>query len=596
MFQTFAQWTVQAPIPAVKLQHGIVSHPNGNIYLLNGYDGSTVSNNMYIYNIALNTWTTGPNAPFADRGVSYCLGSDNRIYLKGGANTGQSFAAFNTALGTWTTLANSPNNSWEGSMDSYNGKIYLAGGENNLNNLSIYDIATNTWTAGPALPVGVMQQKTVSDNNGNIYVIGGRISSSTGTTTVQRFNIASGTWSIMASVPAIRNQFGACLGPNGLIYVIAGKDSYYNSSAPFYSDVYLYNPCSNTWTTSTSHPVAHGELAAAAVSNGIFAMGGTSGSGLTQNYFLPVTPGSLSYPSLTLTPASNQLCANTQVTLSVSGANTYTWNTSSNSNSIVVTPTANISYTVSGTNTVGCTATLVKSYTVIALPTVTATASSVTVCAGTSVSLTAGGASTYTWSNNSTNASIAVTPTGNTTYTVEGTNANGCQNSGTVGIIVNPLPNLTINTSNTVLCLGSSATITANGADTYTWNTASNSSVIVVSPTVTSTYTLNGTLSSSGCSSTATITQVVSSCTGINELTGNKLSVMAYPNPNNGQFQLKSTESCSLNLFNALGQLQRIIELNENNQFSVTVEGLSAGVYLISNTNKTVHLKIVVAE
>lgn len=596
MFQAFAQWTVQAPVPAIRMQHGIVSHPNGNIYLMNGSNGSAEFNNLYIYNVALNTWTTGPNAPFSDRGISYCLGSDNRVYLKGGTSNGQSFAAFNTSLGTWTTLANSPNASWEGSMDCYNGRIYMAGGEGFLNNFSIYDIATNTWTAGPALPVGVMQHKTVSDNNGNIYVIGGRISSSTGTTTVQRYNVALGTWSIMASVPAIRNQFGACLGPNGLIYVIAGKDSYFNSSSPFYSDVYVYNPCSNTWTTAPSHPVAHGELAAATVSNGIYAMGGTNGSGLTQNYFLPVAPGSLSYPSLTVTPASGQICANTQVTVAVSGANTYTWNTSSNSSSIVVTPTANISYTVSGTNTVGCTSTIVKNFTVNPLPTVTATASSATVCAGSNVTLTAGGANTYSWSNNSTGSVTIVAPLVDTAFTVEGTSAAGCKNSVNVSINVNPLPNLTINTSNTVLCIGSTATLTAGGANTYTWSTASNNSVLAVSPTVTTTYTLNGTNTSNGCSATATITQVVSSCTGINELTGNKMMVSAYPNPNNGEFQLQSSEACLLNLYNATGQLQRVIELNQSNNYRVSVDGLASGVYFIGNSNKTVQIKIVVTK
>ena len=493
-------------------------------------------------------------------------------------------------------MAPCPTGAWEGSMANYNNRIYFTGGEGFTNLLRIYDIATNTWTTGASLPVGVMQHKVVSDNNGSLYVFGGRLASTTATNSVQKYNIATDTWSVVSTIPVQKNQFGAVLGPNGLIYLIAGKDNYGNNSGPFFSDVQVYNPCSNTWTTAPSHPVAHGELAAATVSNGIYAMGGTNGSGLTQNYFLPVAPGSLSYPSLTVTPASGQICANTQVTVAVSGANTYTWNTSSNSSSIVVTPTANISYTVSGTNTVGCTSTIVKNFTVNPLPTVTATASSATVCAGSNVTLTAGGANTYSWSNNSTGSVTIVTPVVDTAFTVEGTSTAGCKNSVNVSINVNPLPNLTINTSNTVLCIGSTATLTAGGANTYTWSTASNNSVLAVSPTVTTTYTLNGTNTSNGCSATATITQVVSSCTGINELTGNKMMVSAYPNPNNGEFQLQSSEACLLNLYNATGQLQRVIELNQSNNYRVTVDGLASGVYFIGNSNKTVQIKIVVTK
>lgn len=596
-FQASAQWAAQANIPVARAQHGIVSHPNGNIYLFNGYTGaSAVSDLMYVYNIATNTWTTGPNVPFTTRGIAYCLGDDNNVYSLGGTPSNNTLAQYNPVSNTWSVMAACPSGAWEGSMAAYNNRLYYTGGEGLTNLLRIYDIATNTWTTGTNLPVGVMQHKAVSDNAGNIFVIGGRTNSSTGTNTVQRYNVATGTWSIMASVPVIRNQFGSCLGPDGQIYLVCGKDAYGNNSAPFFSEVYIYNPCANTWTTGISHPVAHGELAAASVSNGIFAMGGTSGSGLTQNYFLPVTPGSLSYPSLTLTPAFNQLCANTQLTLEVSGANTYTWNTSANSSSIIVTPTANVSYTVSGTNTVGCTSTLVKSFTVNAQPTVAITGPSTNICAGTSVSLTAGGANSYTWSNNSTNTTIVVSPNSTSTYTVEGTDLNGCNNASTFSVVVAPSPSLNINSSSSILCLGSTATLTAGGADTYTWNTVSNNSAIVVSPTVTTSYTVEGTTISSGCSATATITLVVSNCTGINELSGNMILVKAYPNPNNGSFMVESTESCKLSVYNALGQLEQTLELNEYNHFKMQVQNLPAGIHFISNATKTLQLKVVVTK
>lgn len=64
-------------------------------------------------------------------------------------------------------------------------------------------------------------------------------------------------------------------------------------------------------------------------------------------------------------------------------------------------------------------------------PVLTVTPSRSVICKGESVTLTAGGASTYVWNNNNTNASIVVSPTTTTGYTVTGTDANGCVNSTT---------------------------------------------------------------------------------------------------------------------------------------------------------------------
>jgi hypothetical protein len=68
------------------------------------------------------------------------------------------------------------------------------------------------------------------------------------------------------------------------------------------------------------------------------------------------------------------------------------------------------------------------------LPTVTASAASATVCSGSSVVLTATGASTYAWNNGSTGSSITVSPTAATAYTVTGTSANGCTATATVSV------------------------------------------------------------------------------------------------------------------------------------------------------------------
>ena len=63
------------------------------------------------------------------------------------------------------------------------------------------------------------------------------------------------------------------------------------------------------------------------------------------------------------------------------------------------------------------------------------------VCLGNSVSLQANGALSYLWSNSSVGSNITVTPTlTQSTYSVTGTDGNGCKNTDSINVTVNQLP------------------------------------------------------------------------------------------------------------------------------------------------------------
>jgi len=104
---------------------------------------------------------------------------------------------------------------------------------------------------------------------------------------------------------------------------------------------------------------------------------------------------------------------------------------------------------------------------------------STTFCAGNSVTLTAGGGNTYSWSNGSSNQSITIS--NGATYTVTVTDANNCTATASQVVTVNSLPGNGVNVSgNTTFCSGGSVTLTAQGTGTYLWsNSATNKSITV---------------------------------------------------------------------------------------------------------------------
>lgn len=210
--------------------------------------------------------------------------------------------------------------------------------------------------------------------------------------------------------------------------------------------------------------------------------------------------------TVNIAATSTAICSGNSVTLTASGATTYSWNTGATSAGIVVSPATTTNYTVTGTSG-ACNGTRTISINVSATPTLTA--NNATVCSGSSATLTASGATSYTWNpGNLSGASVIVTPTATTAYTIIGSNGT-CTSSITRTVTVNPTPTVTVSATPTTICSGATTTITALGATSYSWNTGALTGGIAVSPTVTTTYTVTGT--TSGCSNTKTISISVTS-------------------------------------------------------------------------------------
>jgi gliding motility-associated-like protein len=139
-----------------------------------------------------------------------------------------------------------------------------------------------------------------------------------------------------------------------------------------------------------------------------------------------------------------------------------------------------------------------------------------TICAGNPVTLTASGGGTYVWNGgtlvNASGASQNVSPATTTTYTVVVTGVGGCTATDLVQVIVSPAPIANAGLDQTI-CNGQSATLTASGGGTYTWNGGSlvnaTGATQTVSPTTTTTYTVTAAVGL--CTSTDQITVTVNS-------------------------------------------------------------------------------------
>ena len=230
--------------------------------------------------------------------------------------------------------------------------------------------------------------------------------------------------------------------------------------------------------------------------------------------------------SIVPNPANATICIGASATLTVTGASgtNLVWNTSETATAITISPTTTTTYTVTATDANGCADTKSKTITVNPLPNITITETDNSgntnnddkICIGASVTLTASGGTSYSWINEGTNAAITISPSITNTYTVTGTNTTGCINTASKTVAVNPLPIISINptdnsgtiNNDAIICVGSSATLTASGALTYSWNSAETIAAITKSPATTTLYTVTGT-DANGCVATQNATVTV---------------------------------------------------------------------------------------
>ena len=206
------------------------------------------------------------------------------------------------------------------------------------------------------------------------------------------------------------------------------------------------------------------------------------------------------------------ICSGSSISIGAStvAGSSYSWISSPPGfTSTISNPTVSAfsitSYSLTETNFYGCVKSDTVAITINPLPKVNVVSKN-SICFGSAISIgdTAVPKSSYSWTSSpsgfaSANSNPIVSPTTTTSYTLAQKDSNGCSNSDSVTITVNPLPAAAV-IPNTALCKGVSISIGAPvvPGSSYTWNSSpsgfsSTSSNPSVSPVSTTSYTVTET-------------------------------------------------------------------------------------------------------
>jgi hypothetical protein len=272
------------------------------------------------------------------------------------------------------------------------------------------------------------------------------------------------------------------------------------------------------------------------------------------------------------------ICEGSSVVLNASGNANVTWLTPNVSNGLAFVPTATTTYTATATGINNCTNQDQVTVTVVALPDVNA-GDDQTICAGSDVTLTATGATTYQWTGGISNGA-AFAPGTTATYIVTGTTTNGCAGTDQVTVYVNATPVATATQVGDV-------TITATpGSYNYQWINCATGTAVPNASFATFNALANGTYAvivstPQGCSDQ-------SDCITIDAVSVEQLAEIAMsiqPNPTAGEVSISMPTdlTAAAQVFDAQGKLV-IDQTDVSNGSTLNLVNMTTGVYMIRIT------------
>jgi uncharacterized delta-60 repeat protein len=584
------QWVYRYNGPGTRFDSGqdIEVNGSGDVYVC-GYTRAAVGITNYesvllkINNTGTFQWAQTYNGPGNDydRANKVLIQSNGNVVITGRSVGTTSTAEdlillnYNGTSGTviWERRYDGGFVQWDEGKDLSTdqfGNIYVTGfsynsGTNNNYITFKYDsTGTMEWLVKYNGPANNSDQaySLFTDTLGNIYLTG----MSKGAGTLEDYN----TIKYCQLTATVSSDTSICLGDN----VTLGAASSFGGI-----DTMVWTPSATLDLTNPFSPIASPSVTTT------YVVALTNNYGCTDYDTVTVTVVPLPGPAI---QSSGPLgfCQGGNVTLTAvdttnSGAS-FQWNTTDTTQSITVSAGGVYSVIITDTNT--CSSQSQVTVTVFNNPVITAGADT-GFCQSTSIQMCASGGVNYAWApsfgvSDTTIACPTFGPTSSTTYTVTGTDANGCSASDVVTLNLYPPPSVPVISQNM-------SVLTSTAAFSYQW--FYNSSPISGATGQSHTATQNGTYyvqiaDSNGCtafSSTFTINDV-----GIaEEIAFGSLSF--YPNPNSGSFVIASATDLYgsvLRIQSVSGQTVHEEKISYSGNSCNVAVLLNAGTYLVSVT------------
>lgn len=506
------RWAVQYNGPASKYDEArsLVTDGQGNIYVT-GYSLTATPGNYDYSTIKYDStgaqkWAKSYNGTGNDNDKANAVKVDavSNVYVTGksvgaGSNAEDMLTIKYDKNGNlkWTARYNSPSNNYdEGKSIAVDanrnvyvtGYTYTNGSSNDYITLKYDSTGVQQWVTkynGTGNNAD-LAAAILLDNSGNVFITG----SSKGLTSLEDYQ----TIKYCQFTANAGNDVSICPGAStNLSASGSGAISYSWTPTAGLSNPSIANPVA-TPTVTTSYVVAV-----------------TNGNSCTDLDTVVVTVVPLPTPSIT-PDGPTTFCVGKNVKLTSVTAPLYKWSTGVNDTLQSITVSTSGTYSVTIKNSIGCSAGTSINVTVNPLPTVDAGLNA-NVCANKKIQLNATGASAYSWHpgkslNDSTIAGPLANPSVTTTYTVTGTNSNGCQAIDSVKITVLAIPVVDAG-NDTSICEKSTVKLNGKIDQTCIWRpgiTLSDSTITkpVASPLTTTTYTVI-TTALNGCSNSDTV-------------------------------------------------------------------------------------------
>ncbi len=455
-------------------------------------------------------------------------------------------------------------------------------------NANCVDIKTITLYVNNLPSVFTLATPTVVCANGTATLSGGGAITYTWTNNNPAFNLSGAIVSVSPSVTTVYSvaaSDGTCVGTNTVLVatnpnpvITIGATSTVicqgqTSSLTLGGGInYTWTPSNITGTATVVSPTITSLYTV--IGDNVYNCTGSTSQIVLVNPIPPVN----AVTNRTL------VCVGGSATLTAFGADTYNWSSSANTTITVVNPLVTTVYTVVGTY-VSTNCQNSKTISISVFNPVFNVSGSSSVCIGGAITLSASGASTYTWNVTppSPFPSIVVSPSVPTVYVVSATSfSNGvaCISSLSKSISIYMNPTITATPQRTLVCKNETINLIGSGGATYVWSTSQTGSAVPVAPIVLTVYSVTGT-DANGCLGTATTQVKVSNCLGIAHDGQTITQLEIYPNPNNGEFTITAPSAIHLKLINELGQAILSLDLNQQNENKVSVKNIAHGIYFI---------------